>query len=318
MSKARPKLKKIKRGVRNFFLAAAVCLLLVGLLTTGCSQAPATVEGDGESAASEQETQEQEGQEEQGEATVDEFIILATTTSTYDSGLLDFLLPVFTEKYGTEVRIVSQGTGQALETGKRGDADVLLVHDRASELQLVEEGYFTDRQDVMYNDFIIVGPAADPAGLKGIGSVTEAFSAIASGGHTFVSRGDDSGTHRKELSFWETAGIDITGDWYQSVGKGMGDTLRMANEMEGYTLTDRATYLSLKGSLELEIVLEGDPVLFNQYGIMAVNPEKHPHVKYESAKRLIDFMVSPEGQELIASFQIEGEGLFVPGKGVAD
>jgi len=214
--------------------------------------------------------------------------------------------------------VISQGTGQALETGKRGDADILLVHDRASELKLIEEGYFSDRQDVMYNDFIIVGPTSDQAGLKGMDKVNEAFAAIASGKVNFVSRGDDSGTHRKEISIWKNAGIDLTGDWYLSVGRGMGDTLRMASELDGYALTDRATYLSLKESLDLEIVLEGDPTLFNQYGIMAVNQEMHSHVKYASALKLIDFMMSPEGQELIASFQIGGEGLFFPGKGVVD
>jgi tungstate transport system substrate-binding protein len=214
--------------------------------------------------------------------------------------------------------VISQGTGQALETGKRGDADVLLVHDRASELKLVEEGYFTDRQDVMYNDFIVVGPPADPAGVKGIEKVTDAFTAISSGGHTFVSRGDDSGTNRKELSLWGKAGIDDFKDWYLSVGQGMGDTLRMAGEKQAYTLTDRATYLSLKDTLDLEIVLEGDPILFNQYGVMAVNPANHSHVKYESAVKLINFLMSPEGQELTASFQIGGEGLFFPGKGVDD
>lgn len=315
MNKLLPDPEKVKKGVKIFLLAAAVCLLFVGLLTNGCTQAPVPVDGDNELASQDQEAQ---GQEKEEEVKGNEFIILATTTSTYDSGLLDVLLPVFTTKYGIEVRVVSQGTGQALETGKRGDADVLLVHDRASELKLVEEGYFIDRQDVMYNDFILVGPATDPAGLKGADSVNEAFTAIASGEHTFVSRGDDSGTHRKELSIWKYAGIDPAGDWYLSVGKGMGDTLRMASEKEGYALTDRATFLSLKKSLDLEIVLEGDPILFNQYGIMAVNPEKHSHVKYDSARKFIDFLMSPEGQELIASFQIEGEGPFFPGKGVND
>ncbi|MDO9534412.1 MAG: substrate-binding domain-containing protein [Bacillota bacterium] len=281
--------------MRVFF--KLLCLTLAIILIGGCSNAPV----------------------DKGEVDkVDEFIILATTTSTYDSGLLDVLLPVFSQKYGTKVRVISQGTGQALETGKRGDADLLLVHDRASELQLVEEGHFTDRQDVMFNDFIVVGPSADPAGLKGIEKVTDAFTAIAFGGHTFVSRGDDSGTNRKELSLWEKAGIGDFKDWYLSVGQGMGDTLRMAGEKQAYTLTDRATYLSLKNSLDLEIVLEGDSLLFNQYGIMAVNPANHSHVKYESAVKFIDFLMSSEGQELIAFFQIGGEGLFFPGKGVDD
>ena len=299
-----------------FLVSAIICLMFLMVAGGGCSQgqeAPPVDENGQEEAAPENgEAQTSEDEQTSG----DEFIVLATTTSTYDSGLLDELLPVFTEKYGIEVRVVSQGTGQALETGKRGDADILLVHDRAAELQLVEEGYFTDRQDVMYNDFIIVGPAADPAGLKGVEKVSDAFVAIASGGHIFVSRGDDSGTHRKELSIWENTEFSPEGDWYLSVGQGMGDTLIMAGEKQGYTLTDRATYLSMKDSLDLEILLEGDPVLFNQYGIMAVNPEMHPHVKYDSALKLIDFMMSPEGQELTASFQINGESLFFPGKGV--
>ena len=299
-------------GFKSIFLISAIlCLMFVSMMAGGCAQVQEPVQpvqdGNKEPVA-----------DGEAEAVADEFIILATTTSTYDSGLLDVLLPAFTEKYGTEVRVISQGTGQALETGKRGDADVLLVHDRASELQLVEEGYFTDRQDVMYNDFIVVGPPADPAGVKGIEKVTDAFTAIASGGHTFVSRGDDSGTNRKELSLWEKAGIGNFQDWYLSVGQGMGDTLRMAGETQSYTLTDRATYLSLKDTLDLEIVLEGDPILFNQYGIMAVNPAKHANVKYDSAVKLIDFLMSPEGQELTSAFQIGGEGLFFPGKGVDD
>jgi tungstate transport system substrate-binding protein len=312
--------KKMLRKDLNklFYVFTVFCLMFLMILGSGCSQGQETPPAD--------ENDLEETAQENGEAHTpedeqtpgDEFIVLATTTSTYDSGLLDELLPAFTEKYGIEVRVVSQGTGQALETGKRGDADILLVHDRASELRLVEEGYFTDRQDVMYNDFIIVGPAADPAGLKGVEKVSDAFAAIASGGHPFVSRGDDSGTHRKELAIWDSAGFSTEGDWYFSVGKGMGDTLIMAGEKQGYTLTDRATYLSMKDSLDLEILLEGDPVLFNQYGIMAVNPEMHPHVKYNSALKLIDFMMSTEGQELTASFQIGGESLFFPGKGVDD
>ena len=248
---------------------------------------------------------------------IDDFIILATTTSTYDSGLLDFLNPKFKEKTGLEVQVVSQGTGAALETGKRGDADVLLVHDGASELQLVEEGFFVDRYDVMYNDFIIVGPADDPAGVMGVERVYDAFNLIADGGHTFISRGDDSGTHRMELRLWESAAIDPAGqDWYLSIGQGMGDTLIMANEQLGYSMTDRGTYVAMKDKLELEMVLQGDPVLFNQYGVMAVNPDEHSHVKYEYALMYIDFLMSDEGQELINSYQVNGETLFFPGYGL--
>lgn len=293
----------------QFLRAAVVLLVMLALfMAAGCAPQPAPEEEAGTGAEEQERAKEAGGK----------YITLATTTSTYDSGLLDVLLPAFTEKYGIEVRVLSKGTGAAIELGKRGDVDVLLVHDRASELELVEQGYFTDRYDVMYNDFVIVGPPADPAGIKGLESAAEAFAHIAGGGHVFVSRGDDSGTHRMELSLWEKAGVKEQGNWYKEVGQGMGDTLRMASEMEAYTLTDRATYISLRDSLDLEITLEGDPALFNQYGIMAVNPEMHPHVKYDDAMKFINFFVSDEGQEIIASFQIEGESLFFPGKGVKD
>lgn len=248
---------------------------------------------------------------------IDDYIFLATTTSTYDSGLLDYLNPVFTEKTGLEVQVVSQGTGAALETGSRGDADVLLVHDRASELQLVEDGVFVDRYDVMYNDFIIVGPENDPAGVKGVEKVTDALKLIADGGFTFVSRGDDSGTHRMEMRLWEGAGISAEGQgWYMSVGQGMGDTINMANEELGYAMTDRGTYVAMNDNVDLVITLEGDPVLFNQYGVMAVNQEKHPEVKYDYAKMYIDFLMSEEGQDLINSYQVNGETLFFSGYGL--
>jgi len=305
--------KKEKKSLFGQLLGIALILMLVFslLMGAGCSQGAVTPQNDEEAG---EEAAGAEGDEQVAEE--GEFIILSTTTSTYDSGLLDFMLPAFTEKYGIEVRVVSQGTGQALETGKRGDADALLVHDRASELQLVEEGYFTDRQDVMYNDFIILGPAGDPAAIKGMESATEAFTKIAEEEETFISRGDDSGTNRRELSLWDKTGVNERGEWYKSVGQGMGDTLRMAGELQGYTMSDRGTYLSLKDTLDLEILVEGDPDLFNQYGIMAVSPEMHTHVKYEQAMKLIDFFMSPEGQEMIASFKIGDDTLFFPGKGV--
>ncbi|MEW5785727.1 MAG: substrate-binding domain-containing protein [Bacillota bacterium] len=244
-------------------------------------------------------------------------ILLATTTSTYDSGLLDYIIPVFTENTGIEVRVLSRGTGQALELGQRGDADVLLVHDRAAELQLVADGFFTDRYDVMYNDFVIVGPPEDPAGVKGEESVVKALDRIAAGEQPFISRGDDSGTNRMELRLWGEAAIDPAGTgWYFAVGQGMGDTLRVAGEKMGYTITDRATFVSLQKNLDLEIVLEGDPALFNQYGVMAVSREKHPHVRYERALKFIEFLMSDQGQALISSFQIDGETLFWPGLGI--
>ena len=248
---------------------------------------------------------------------IDDFIILATTTSTYDSGLLDFINPVFTEKTGLEVRVVSQGTGAALQTGARGDADVLLVHDRAAELRLVEEGAFVDRYDCMYNDFIFVGPAADPAGVMKVDSVAEALNLIANGGFNFLSRGDDSGTHRMEKRLWDNASLNPQGqNWYLSVGQGMGDTLNMTSEKQGYSMTDRATYVAMKNNLDLVIVLEGDSVLFNQYGVMAVNEKKHSHVKHEYALMYIEFLMSEEGQDLISSYQINGETLFFPGYGL--
>ena len=247
-----------------------------------------------------------------------QFIFLATTTSTYDSGLLEDMLPVFEKKYGIEVRVIPKGTGQALELGKSGDVDVLLVHDRNFELKLVEEGYFINRYDVMYNDFILVGPASDPAGIKEFETAIDALKAIARKNQIFVSRGDDSGTHRMELSLWKAAGLSDFGNGYNSVGQGMGDTLRMADELEGYTLTDRGTYAALKEGLEMEVLLEGDPTLFNQYGIMAVNPDKHSHIKYESALKLIEFFMSEEGQQMIANYKLQGEVLFFPGMGLKE
>ncbi len=274
-------------------LTLLLLLSTVGLTVTGCAQIPAV------------DSQPRH-----------EFITLATTTSTYDSGLLDELLPVFTAKTGIEVRVISMGTGQALETGKRGDADVLLVHDRHSELQLVEEGYFTDRKDVMHNDFILVGPPEDPAGVKSVISILDAFEKIAKTETGFASRGDDSGTHRLELFLWEQAGVGAFSNWYFSLGQGMGDTLIVADDMLNYALTDRGTYLAMRDKLDLVIILESDPLLFNQYGIMMVNPEVHGYVKYESALKLINFFMSPQGQELIEGFQIDGESLFFPGMGL--
>jgi tungstate transport system substrate-binding protein len=237
---------------------------------------------------------------------------LATTTSTYDSGLLDELTSVFGEKYGYQVSIISQGTGAALETGKRGDCDVLLVHAKSLELELVEQGYFVGRHDVMYNDFVIVGPEADPADIVSGQDVVVALAKIAESEAVFVSRGDDSGTHKKEMALWKQADLDPSGEWYRSVGQGMGDTLRMAGEMQGYTLVDRGTWIAMREAVDLKTVLEGDSVLFNQYGVMAVNPKNHLHVDHEGAKKFIDFMISEAGQNLIADFKKDGEQLFVP------
>lgn len=240
-------------------------------------------------------------------------LILATTTSTYDSGLLDYILPDFEATYNAEVDVISVGTGQALALGETGDADVLLVHARAREDAFVEAGDGLIRYDVMYNDFIIVGPGEDPAGIGGMTSATEALAQLAESGATFVSRGDDSGTYTKELSAWEAAGIVPEGDWYISAGQGMAAVLTMAEEIQGYTLSDRATYLArFSEGLALEILVEGDPLLFNPYGVIPVNPAKHPNVNAELGQAFAHWMTSLPAQDLIASFEVNGSQLFVP------
>ncbi len=240
----------------------------------------------------------------------------ASTTSTQNSGLFDYLLPIFERETGIKVDVVAVGTGAALEIGKRGDADVVFVHAKEDELRLVKEGYFVNRYDVMYNDFIIVGPPDDPAGIKGLKSATQAFRKISMAKAPFVSRGDNSGTHKKELKIWRKAGITPRGNrWYLEVGQGMGKALRIANEKRAYTLTDRGTWLALKERerFDMEIMVEGDRMLFNQYGVMAVNPERHPHVKYNEAMRFINFLVSEKGQRAIAGFRdSHGNQLFHP------
>jgi tungstate transport system substrate-binding protein len=240
----------------------------------------------------------------------------ASTTSTQNSGLFDYLLPIFEKKTGIKVDVVAVGTGAAIEIGKRGDADVVLVHAKNQELKAVEEGFFVNRHDVMYNDFVIIGPPDDPAKIKSLKSATEAFKKIAESGSPFVSRGDKSGTHTKELAIWKQAGVDPKGQkWYMEVGQGMEKTQRVANEKRAYTLTDRGTWLATKdkNKLEMVVVLEGDPVLFNQYGVMAVNPEKHKDVKHKEAMVFVNWLISPEGQEAIKSFKDKhGNALFIP------
>jgi tungstate transport system substrate-binding protein len=241
-------------------------------------------------------------------------IICASTTSTENSGLFDHLLPLFKNDTGIEVKVVARGTGAALEMGRRGDADVVLVHAKEQELQAVAEGFFVDRHDVMYNDFIIIGPPDDPASIKGIASTVEALKKIADQQAVFVSRGDQSGTHTKELAIWKQVNIDPVGNpWYLEVGQGMEKTQRIGDEKRAYVLTDRGTWLATRDKLEMEILLEGDPILFNQYGVMAVNPEKHPHVKYEQAMEFIRWMISETGQAAIAGFRDkQGNPLFIP------
>ena len=240
----------------------------------------------------------------------------ASTTSTQNSGLFDYLLPIFEKKTGINVDVVAVGTGAAIEIGKRGDADVVMVHAKEQELKAVQEGAFVNRHDLMYNDFVIIGPANDPLKIKGLKSAVEAFKKIAAPGAEFVSRGDKSGTNTKELAIWKAAGIDPKGQkWYLEVGQGMEKTQRIANEKRAYTLTDRGTWLATKDKdkLEMVVVLEGDPVLFNQYGVMAVNPEKHKQVKYKEAMEFVDWLISPEGQKVIGDFKDKhGNQLFIP------
>lgn len=243
-------------------------------------------------------------------------IILATTTSTQDSGLLEYLLPEFTKDTGIEVQTVAVGTGKAIQMGIDGEADVLLVHAKASEEEFMANGDGVERSDVMYNDFILVGPPSDPAGIKAAHAddIIGALTAIKDAKAKFVSRGDDSGTHKKELAIWKSAGITPEGDWYISAGQGMGPVLTMASEQQAYTISDRATYLSMKDTLELEIVTEGAKDLLNQYGVITVNPQKNKQINYEGAKAFYDWMISEKGQQLISQYGVEeyGQALFTP------
>jgi len=245
----------------------------------------------------------------------DRYITVASTTSTEDSGLFGSILPKFAAKTGIEVRVVAKGTGQAIDLAKRGDADVLFVHHKPSEEKFVAEGFSTLRKPVMYNDFVIVGPASDPAGVKGGKDVAAALSKIAEARAPFVSRGDDSGTNKAELALWKTANLDpakADGGWYRSIGQGMGPTLNTAAAMNGYTLTDRGTWLNFKNRGPLTVLVEGDKRLFNQYGVMLVNPAKFPHVKAADGQAFVDWLVSAEGQKAIADYTINGEQLFFP------
>jgi tungstate transport system substrate-binding protein len=245
-------------------------------------------------------------------AAAQDFITVASTTSTENSGLFGHILPIFQKETGIEVRVVAQGTGQALETGKRGDADVVFVHARAAEEKFVAEGWGVQRFDVMYNDFVIVGPSDDPAGMKGAANAAEALARLPASGAKFASRGDDSGTHKAELALWKAASVEPAGDWYLSTGSGMGATLNTAAQVPAYALTDRGTWLSFANRGPLEITFEGDPVLFNPYGVMLVNPEKHPHVKKDAGQKFVDWLISDAGQAAIAGFQINGQQLFFP------
>ena len=277
-------------------------LTLLTLLTLGL----VACDGDDTATAVEEPTVEPAGASN---------LLLATTTSTNDSGLLDFILPVFEEETGIGVDVIAVGTGQALELGTNGDADVLLVHARAREDAFMADGHGSRREDVMYNDFVIVGPPSDPAGIKGMSEASAALQTIATAEVPFVSRGDDSGTHTKEKSIWAEIPLEPVGDWYISAGQGMGAVLTMANELQAYTMSDRATYLALTlEGTSLEIMVDGDPILFNPYGVMAVNPDKGEHIQVDMANQFIDWLISIPTQEMIAEFGVAefGSPLFTP------
>lgn len=243
------------------------------------------------------------------------YITVASTTSTEASGLYEHILPKFKEATGINVRVVAVGTGQAIAIAEKGDADVLFVHDKPSEIAFLKKGEGIDRYDVMYNDFVVVGPKNDPARIRGMKDVVAAFAKIAGAKAPFVSRGDDSGTHKSELRHWNAAAIDAkkaSGSWYREVGSGMGATLNTAASMDAYTLADRGTWLSFENRQNLVILVEGDPRLFNQYGIALVNPAKHPHVKFAEGQAFIDWVLSKDGQRTIANYKIGGEQLFFP------
>jgi tungstate transport system substrate-binding protein len=246
----------------------------------------------------------------------DKSILVASTTSTQDSGLFEHILPLFKQKTGIDVKVVAQGTGQALDTGRRGDADVVFVHAKSAEEKFLAEGAGVKRYPVMYNDFVLIGPKSDPAGIEGMNDVAKAFQTIKEKQAPFVSRGDRSGTHIAELTIWnKDAGIDIDkekGPWYKSIGQGMGAALNTAAASNAYVLSDRGTWLSFKNKGDLQILVEGDKRLFNQYGVMLVNPDRHPNVKKELGQQFIDWLVSPEGQKAIADYKINGEQLFYP------
>ena len=244
----------------------------------------------------------------------DKFITVASTTSTEQSGLFGHLLPIYTQKTGVQVRVVALGTGQALDTARRGDADVVFVHDKAAEEKFIAEGFGVKRQEVMYNDFIVIGPKADPAKAAGK-DILDGLRKIEAAKAPFVSRGDKSGTHAAELRYWKAAGIDleaVKGAWYKETGSGMGPALNTASSMNAYLLADRGTWLNFKNRVDLKILVEGDTRLFNQYGVILVNPAKHAHVKKELGQQFIDWLVSAEGQKAIADYKIGGEQLFFP------
>ena len=251
-------------------------------------------------------------------AAQDDFILVQSTTSTQNSGLFDHILPMFTRKTGIEVRVVAVGTGQAIRNAANGDGDVLFVHAKPAEEAFVADGHGVARFDVMYNDFVIVGPASDPAGVAGMSDAVAALARIAGAEAPFASRGDDSGTHKAELALWEQTGVDVaaaSGGWYRETGSGMGATLNVAAAMGAYVMTDRATWISFGNKGDHRIAVEGDPRMFNQYGVILVNPERHPTVKADLGQRFVDWVTSAEGQAAIASYRVDGQQLFFPNAG---
>lgn len=245
----------------------------------------------------------------------DDFIIVQSTTSTQNSGLFDDLLPKFTQKTGIEVRVVAVGTGQAIKNAANGDGDVLFVHSKPSEEKFVADGFGVSRADVMYNDFVLVGPAGDPAGISGTNDIKNALSKIAETKAVFASRGDDSGTHKAELRLWKAAGIDpseASGDWYRETGSGMGATLNTGTGMGAYIMTDRATWIAFGNKGDHSVAVQGDPKLFNQYGVILVNPETHPHVKAEMGQTFINWLLAKDGQTAISAYKVDGQQLFFP------
>jgi tungstate transport system substrate-binding protein len=239
-------------------------------------------------------------------------IKLATTTSTDNSGLLKAILPGFEKASGYKVHVIAVGTGKALRMGQDGDVDVVLVHARSAEDKFISEGYGEKRYDVMYNDFVIVGPETDPAGIASANGIADVMKRIADSQSVFVSRGDDSGTHKKEKKLWQAAGIEPTGSWYREAGQGMGKVLQMASELEGYTMADRGTWLAYEGKVSSQLLFHGDKVLFNPYGIISLSKSRHPDLNHTGAQALIDWIISAEGQKLIGDFKVNGKQLFIP------
>ena len=301
---------------RRRFIAAIGTGALAGV--AGCSQQSGNGDGsDGSDGSGEMDgsSSSDDGSDQPGVA--GETLTLTTTTSTYDTGLLDAIHPDFEEMYGVSVDAVAQGTGAALETARNGDSDIVMVHARGLEDEFMRNGYGVNRRDLMFNDFVIVGPADDPAGIGGMGSATEALTAIADAQAAFVSRGDNSGTHTKELNLWEAAGTDPGGDWYQETGSGMGEALNIANQQGAYTLSDRGTFISQRSEIDLTILLQGPigdgpEILANPYGVMAVNPGVHEDANYDLAMAYIGWITSPGVQEMISEYESNGEQLFFP------